>query len=197
VTTIHLVRHGRTASNARGLLLGHLDPALDADGLAQAVGLAALLEPLAPARVVSSPLQRCRTTAAVIAEAVGVDVELDDRWIELDYGDLDGKPLGDVPRSIWERWRGDLGWAPPGGESLAALGDRVRSACDELAAEARDRDIVVVTHVSPIKAAVAWALDVGDEVVWRMFVAPASITRIAVSGRGASLHSFNETAHLR
>jgi hypothetical protein len=53
-----------------------------------------------------------------------------------------------------------------------------------------------VTHVSPIKAAVAWALGVGDEVAWRLFVAPASITRIAVSGARRSLHSFNEIAHL-
>jgi len=53
-----------------------------------------------------------------------------------------------------------------------------------------------VTHVSPIKAAVAWALGVGDDIAWRLYVAPASITRVAVSGARRSLHSFNETAHL-
>ena len=56
--------------------------------------------------------------------------------------------------------------------------------------------MVVVTHVSPIKAAVAWAMGVGDEVSWRMFVAPASVTRIAVGDRGPSLHGFNDVAHL-
>ena len=57
--------------------------------------------------------------------------------------------------------------------------------------------MVVVTHVSPLKAAVAWALDVGDAVTWRLFVAPASITRIAVrDDGGAVVHSFNELAHL-
>ena len=56
--------------------------------------------------------------------------------------------------------------------------------------------LLVVSHVSPIKAAVAWALDVGDGVAWRMFVAVASITRIAVTDRGPILRSFNEVAHL-
>jgi broad specificity phosphatase PhoE len=56
--------------------------------------------------------------------------------------------------------------------------------------------VVVVTHVSPIKAAVAWALGVGDEVAWRMWVGPASITRIGVAGGVPSLRSFNEIGHL-
>jgi broad specificity phosphatase PhoE len=63
-------------------------------------------------------------------------------------------------------------------------------------ADARDRDVVVVTHVSPIKAAVAWALGVGDEVAWRMWVGPASITRIGVADAVPSLRSFNEIGHL-
>ena len=93
-------------------------------------------------------------------------------------------------------WRSDLAWAPEGGESIGELGLRVRAACDALLDEATERDVVVVTHVSPIKAAVAWALGVGDEVAWRLFVAPASVTRIRCGPAGPSLVSFNETAHL-
>ncbi len=70
---------------------------------------------------------------------------------------------------------------------------RVRQACDELWPEAVDDDIVVVTHVSPIKAAVAWALGVGDETSWRMFVDLASVSRIGVGRSGPSLRTFNET----
>ena len=75
-------------------------------------------------------------------------------------------------------------------------GVRVREGAGDLVEEAADRDVVVVSHVSPIKAAVAWALGVGDEVAWRMWVAPASITRIGCRGATPSLRSFNETAHL-
>ncbi|HEY7069821.1 MAG TPA: histidine phosphatase family protein, partial [Acidimicrobiales bacterium] len=119
-----------------------------------------------------------------------------ERWIELDYGELDGVPFADLPAELWAAWRADIEWCPPGGESLAALGRRVRAAADALVADARDRDVVVVSHVSPIKAAVAWALGVGDEITWRMWVAPASITRIGCSGPAPSLRSFNELAHL-
>jgi broad specificity phosphatase PhoE len=180
-----LCRHGRTAANAAGVLLGRADPPLDERGSAQATALPALVG--RPARVVSSPLLRARQTAA----ALGLPVEIDERWIELDYGELDERPLADIPGSLWARWRADPGFAPPGGESLSTLGARVRSACDELADEVAVADVVVVSHVSPIKAAVAWAVGAGDDLVWRLHLAPASVTRIAVRPTGPVLVSFN------
>jgi broad specificity phosphatase PhoE len=203
-----LARHGRTEANARGVLLGRADPGLDDEGVQQADRLGTGLAGLDVVRVVSSPLGRCRASADVIAAAlrsaggaaggadVKLDVEVDERWIELDYGVLDGMPLAEVPAESWARWRADVSWAPDGGESLATLGERVRAACDDLVADAADADVVVVSHVSPIKAAVAWALGVGDEVAWRMWVAPASITRIGVTAGHPSLRSFNELGHL-
>lgn len=202
---IILVRHGRTEANARGLLLGRADPSLDDEGRRQAARLAHGLGVLDVSRVVSSPLTRCRQTAETMAATMAGDaggvatpvVEVDERWIELDYGVLDGVPTTEVPAGTWTAWRADVGWAPEGGESLVALGERVRAACDELAADAREQDVLVVSHVSPIKAAIAWALGVDDAVAWRMWVAPASISRIGWAGTVPSLRSFNEVAHLR
>ena len=176
-----VVRHGRTESNASGLLLGRADPPLDDVGREQASALAALVPDAA--RVVSSPLQRCVATASVF----GPDVEVDDRWIELDYGEWDQTPLSSLPAETWARWREDLHLRPPGGETIAELGERVRAACDDLAADAAERDVVVVTHVSPFKAAMAWAMGVGDEVCWRIHVSPASLVRIAIRGDRPSL----------
>ncbi len=185
-----VVRHGRTEVNRARRLLGRLDVGLDDLGRAQAAALAAWVGTVD--RVVSSPLRRTRETAA----AWGCPVEIDDRWIELDYGHLDGTALADLDPELWRSWRSDLDFTPEGGESIRALGRRVRAACDDLATEAIDHDVVVVSHVSPIKAAVAWALGVSDEIAWRMFVAPASITRIGVSASGPSLHGFNLVDHL-
>lgn len=185
-----VVRHGRTEANAARRLLGHLDLPLDELGQLQAEALVATVGRVD--RVVSSPLLRTRQTAAGFDAPVSVD----DRLIELDYGDYDGWSLSDVPPSIWQRWREDPDFAPPGGESLAALRVRVEDALGELADQARSEVVVVVTHVSPIKAAVTWALGVGDEVVWRLFVSPASITRIAVAEGRPVLTSFNEVGHL-
>jgi broad specificity phosphatase PhoE len=185
---LYLVRHGRTDANARGLLLGRADPPLSAEGRAQAAALAECV-PL-DARVIASPLRRTMETAA----AFGTPIDVDDRWIELDYGELDGVALGDVPPTIWAAWRADIEFAPPGGESLAALGRRVRAACDELVDEVRERDVVVVSHVSPIKAALAWALRTDDSISWRVFVEIASIARIGIDDRGATVRSLNERA---
>lgn len=192
-----IVRHGRTAANATGLLLGRADPDLDELGLAQDAAVGVAVAAASPGRVLTSPLARARATAAAIAAACGgLDVIVDERWLELDYGEYDQMPLTDIPADTWLRWRADPGWAPPGGESLAALGSRVRAACAEHSA-VDGPPVVVVTHVSPVKAAAVWALGVGDEVTWRMFVAPASVTRIGAGRDGApSLRSFNETAHL-
>ncbi len=189
---LHIVRHGRTAHNASGLLLGRLDPPLDELGRAQARAMAASYGRVD--RVICSPLLRTRETAA----AFGVEPIIDDRWIELDYGEYDGRPLGEIRSETWAAWRTDLDFAPPGGESLRQLGARVRSALDELLADgsAADRTTVIVSHVSPIKAAVCWALGADDLTAWRLWVAPASISRIGTTPHGGVLHSFNETAHL-
>jgi broad specificity phosphatase PhoE len=185
-----VVRHGRTAANAGGLLLGRADPPLDELGRSQALAIAAALPDVA--RVVSSPLARARETAA----ALGAPVEVDERWIELDYGDWDQRPIDEVDAAEWARWRGDLAFAPPGGESLVSLGERVRAACDDLLEEAREHDVAVVTHVSPYKAAIAWALDVGDELAWRLHVAPAAISRVTIRPTGPVVLSLGEVHHL-
>jgi alpha-ribazole phosphatase len=185
-----IARHGRTVANASGELLGRRDPGLDDVGLDQAAAIGRALS--GADRVVSSPLRRCRETAA----ALGMPVDVDERFIELDYGVLEGTPVAEVSASTWNEWRADTGWRPEGGESLDDLAARVWPALTDLVAEARERDVVVVSHVSPIKAAVAWSLGVGIEVQWRCFVQQASISRIAIRGETPVLHSFNETHHL-
>lgn len=182
-----LVRHGRTAGNASGLLQGRLDLPLDDIGDAQAAAVAAAIGPVD--HVIASPLVRATQTAA----AFGATVSTDDRWLELDYGEFDGKSLRDVPPDVWARWRTDPTFATPGGESMASLDARVRAACEDALALARDRDVVVVSHVSPIKAAVAWALGGDIAMSFRCHLDQAAVCRVVVGANGAPvLRSFNE-----
>ncbi len=187
---LHVLRHGRTEANKSGLLLGRADPDLDDTGRQQAAAAAAALP--VGTRVISSPLARTRQTASFLDP----DHEVDDRLLELDYGEFDLQPLSDIPAATWADWRADPTFAPPGGESLAELYERVAELLDEIAPMAEDRDVVLVSHVSPIKAAMAWALGVGIDISWRSHVAQASMVRIAVSSRGPSLHAFNDVSHL-
>ena len=186
-----LVRHGRTAFNAAGKLVGRLDPPLDEVGLAQAAAIGDALKGID--RVIASPLLRARQTA----EYIGSPVEVDERWIEVDYGVYDGMELGTpAATELWERWRVDTAFVPPGGESLVQMGERVAGAMEELVAAVATMDVAVVSHVSPIKAALSWVLHADAETAWRSHLDQASISRIAITPRGAVLRSFNETWHL-
>jgi broad specificity phosphatase PhoE len=196
-----LVRHGRTVANATNLLQGHVDHPLDEVGIEQAAGLAAALTRVAPVtRLIASPLLRARQTADAIASGLGnsiVNVEVDPRWIELDYGDYDGVPIVDVPSATWGQWRNDIFFRPPNGESMAELDVRVRGALADLCGQNTDGHIVVVSHVSPIKAAVAWALGVDIGVSWRTALDRASMSTVRLDADRPALKSFNVTVHSR
>lgn len=151
--------------------------------------------------IVSSPLRRARQTAEVIASGAGLVVEVDERLIEVDWGELEGRPYLGISSAgrPWSAERGDAERGAPvaaGGESLASLRERVAPCCEELLERAGSGLVVAVSHVSPIKAAVAWSLGVEDRVAWRMRLSLASITRIARRGDGLFLVSFNEVGHL-
>jgi broad specificity phosphatase PhoE len=184
-----LMRHGRTAANAGGLLQGRIDLPLDDVGREQARRVSAAVG--TPDVLISSPLLRARQTA----ESFGMPFDVDERWQEVSYGEFEGKPLADVDAATWDVWRSDPHFTSPGGESLADVELRVRAACADLVELAREQTVVVVSHVSPIKAAVAWALGVDILVSWRCQLDQAAVCRIGVGDRGPALRSFNEVLH--
>ena len=191
-----LVRHGESVANAQGLLLGRTDAELTELGRAQAAAVPALLtQPVLEVR--TSPLARARDTAELLG--LGAPITVDERWVEVDYGEFECQPLSGIPAEVWQRWQRDRGFQPAGGESLAEVDVRIEAACAELFAEdgagARraDGDVVVVSHVTPIKAAVAWALGTPD-LYWRLYLRTASVTRIAWNRDAPLLHGFNEVA---
>jgi broad specificity phosphatase PhoE len=191
-----LVRHCEATGNADGLLLGRTDSPLTDRGEQQAKGLRRLIDREgAVARVISSPLVRAMRTAEILD--LGPPIEVDERWTEVDYGRFEGEKLTDVPSEVWRQWRTDPEFRPPGGETLAELGERIRSASDELfgsddlGARATDGHVVVVSHVSPIKAAIAWALDAPDTIAWRLWLANASLSVVGWRSANPVLHRYN------
>ena len=182
---LHVVRHGRTEVNASGKLLGRSDPGLDQTGRKQAEDLANRLGGVD--LVISSPLKRTMETASYISNTV----KTDPRWLELDYGELEGRSIESIDVEIWENWRSDVNWAPDGGEALSALGVRVEEACEEIVEISKDREVVVVTHVSPIKATLGWVLGLDTGVSWKCHVSPGSSMTIKIGQYGPVLQNFN------
>jgi len=192
---IVFARHGQTAPNRDGLVLGRADPELTEEGHRQAAWLAAALAGEPVSAIVTSPLLRARQTAEAVAAACGDrPVVVDQRLVEIDWGTWEGRPAGSLAVADVDRWRAHDGTAPEG-ESLDSLSRRVESFCVETLEE--DGLVVAVSHVSPIKAAAAWALGVDGTVAWRMFLGLASITRVGRGRTSPVLLSFNETGHLR
>jgi alpha-ribazole phosphatase len=186
---IAFVRHGQTAVNRAGQLQGRVDTDLTDLGREQAMRLGVRFATEKVSRVYASPLRRAVDTAACIAEAHQLLVDTDERLVELDYGDWDQRGLRDIPAETWAAWRADPTFAPPRGESLLHVTARIVDFCREHL----DEDLVVaVSHVSPIKAAVLWALDLPDVYTWRLRLDNGSVTRIAPGPDGPVLLSFNE-----
>jgi broad specificity phosphatase PhoE len=184
---IVLVRHATTAWSGRRYC-GRSDPPLTAAGRAEAVALAHRLAPTldSDVRLVSSPARRATATAAAIAAALGdIEIQLDPRWMETDFGDVEGLGFGELaarhPELAQAILDGTTAIDWPGGETAAALTARVASALHDLADATRS--VVVVTHGGPILYALRLARNgvagVSD------VPAPATEVRLAIGIRGA------------
>ena len=194
---ILLVRHGQTTTNARGLLVGRSDPPLTELGERQARALRPLLGGVE--EVWTSPLQRARATAALAVPHVPAAVR--ESFVEVDYGTLDGQPLGVISIEEWESFETDHTRTFGGGESLASVDARVHAELDALLADEGSllhdpsRHLAIVSHVSPIKSAVVWALGVAGATAWRTRLDNGSLTVIATRRRSPALVRFNVVPH--
>jgi broad specificity phosphatase PhoE len=194
---IVLVRHGETDANRAGLLLGRANPTLNERGRQQAAAVAAALRREPAAVILTSPLGRAQETATAIGRTTGAAVEVEPRLTELDYGEWDERRIADLPAAVAAEWRADPTFTPPEGESLEELRVRIAPCAAALLEQVGDRTVIVVSHVSPIKAMILVALDLEDAFAWRLRLDVASISRVGLGPSGPVLVSFNETGHLR
>ncbi|MDX3689361.1 bifunctional RNase H/acid phosphatase [Streptomyces europaeiscabiei] len=203
--TFVLLRHGETPLTPQKRFSGSggSDPSLSDIGRYQAERVAAALAARGTIQeVVSSPLARCRETAAIVAARLGLGVTVEDGLRETDFGAWEGLSFGEVR----ERYADDMtAWltspdAEPtgGGESFEAVAHRVAATRDELVAAHRGRTILLVSHVTPIKTLVRLALGAPPESLFRMELSAASLSALAYYADGnATLRLLNDTSHLR
>ncbi len=198
---IFLVRHGETAHNKQMRYVGIRDEPLTENGKHQAHRAAEALSQLPIGLVVSSPLRRAGETAALIREACGVELRLDSRLAEGSFGSWEGLTrtevlsLGPREAALLSRWESDPSFAPPGGESLESVQKRMIQLGKELRSELSDSWIVLVSHVGPIKALIAAALEIPLQASRRLFLDPCTIS-VLEWGAHPFLRLFNSHAHL-
>ena len=206
-TRLLLLRHGQSPLSVERRYSGRGNPALTALGRRQAAAAAGSIatrfvgDDRGVHALVSSPLGRARETAAPVAAALGLDVAVEERFTETDFGEWEGLTFGEAAErdpEVHRAWLGDSAVAPPGGESFDAVAARIRESLDGLLATYPGRTVVVVSHVTPIKTLLRIALDAGPGLLYRLHLdlACLSIVEFWPDG-GASVRLVNDTSHLR
>jgi probable phosphoglycerate mutase len=201
VTTVtHLLRHGSTEHTPERRYSGRNDLPLSRMGRAEAAAAAARAAGLGVEVVVASPLRRARETAEIVAETLGLPVELDEELVEVDIGDLVGltfaEALAKHPLAV-RRFATEVTAKAPGGESVAQVSARVGRARRRLLDRHAGRTVLVVSHVTPIKLLLAAGLGVGDDVVHRIYLGAACLSTVAWSSDGrAAVRLVHDTSHL-
>jgi broad specificity phosphatase PhoE/ribonuclease HI len=200
-TRLLMLRHGQTEHSAQRRYSGRGDLSLTKLGENQAAAAAARLASTdGVAAVASSPLRRARQTAQPVADALGVPVTIHDGLIETDFGAWEGLTFAEASArdpELHARWLTDTSLAPPGGESMDAVHRRVRRVRDQLIAEHGAATLIVVSHVTPIKALLRMALDVGPSLLHRLHLDVASLSVAEFYPDGpATVSLVNDTGYL-
>ena len=203
-TRLVLVRHGVTQQSLEHRFSGWhgRDPGLVELGRQQAMAAARELARRGGAdAIVTSPLRRTLETAAVIAEHLGLgQPRVVEDLAEADFGQWDSLSFSEVKQRWPEElsaWMSSVEAAPPGGESFAAVRRRVERAREQLLEEHPRQRVVAVCHVSPIKALVQAILDAPASSVFKVELAPGSLTTLAWWADGVStVYGMGESGHL-
>jgi ribonuclease H / adenosylcobalamin/alpha-ribazole phosphatase len=199
-TVTVLLRHGQTPMSVQQRYAGRSDVPLTDVGVQQAIAAAKRLASAGIGVIVTSPLLRAVQTAREVAAVTGAAVVTDDGFRETDFGAWDGLTFAEV-RERWpaelSTWLADPDVAPPGGESFADVSARVTPALRRVLADREGQQVLIVSHVTPIKTLVAAALLAPSAALFRMHLDVAALCEIDWYADGpAVLRSFNDTGHL-
>ena len=201
MTTVILLRHGRSTANVSGVLAGRTPGvALDDHGRGQAERLVDRLAELPLAAVVTSPMQRCGETVAPLLDARGLTATTEDDLAEVDYGEWTGKTLSDLGgEDLWKVVQAHPSAAVfPGGEGLAGMQARsvaaIRRHSARIAAEHGPKALwVVCSHGDVIKSVVADALGLHLDSFQRIGVDPCSVSVISYTPTRPFVVRVNDT----
>ena len=198
MTTLLLVRHGHTDAAGKRLTGRAPGVHLNELGRRQAERLVERLDGVRIDTIVSSPLERCRETAAPLAKARGRAVDVGRAWIEVGYGEWTGRSISQLRRTkLWRR----VMFAPsnvrfPGGESLLEVQGRAVDATLDIAARYPRGTVVVVSHADVIRLLVAHVAGMHADHLQRLSIDTASITAVSISDGFPRLLTVNDTDDL-
>jgi broad specificity phosphatase PhoE len=197
MTVFHLLRHGERVDGR--VLAGRMPGiGLTERGCAEISAMAERLAGDDIAAIYSSPLQRTRESAEIVAARLGLPIAFRDELIELDFGEWTGATFDQIrtdPR--WIPWNTRRSLATiPGGESMREVQRRVVEALLDIADNHPDQAVLVVSHGDVIRAALVFALGMPLDFYGRIEVAQGSISTVRLDQGGIRVLAINERPRL-
>jgi 2,3-bisphosphoglycerate-dependent phosphoglycerate mutase len=192
------MRHGQAESNVNRILAGrHMESHLTEYGRQQVVDSAKqLMKNIAIEKVYVSPVARTVETAQIVCQVLGTDYVIDERLYETDMGRLVGMnyeevttKYGDVLTRFYSDY--DPVLESFGVEAFASVKRRITTLLDDLLEKHEERNVLMVTHLDPIKAALASLLDLSPEALYRWNIRNASLTILKHESKIYSISGVN------
>lgn len=180
-TVVFFVRHGTTPTTGKVLPGRAVGLHLSDQGLAEAERTGERLAAVGATALYTSPLERTRETARVIARHVGLRPVVERGLLECDFGEWTGQQIAELAkRPEWATVQHHpTGFRFPGGESFAELRARIAVTLERLTARHRGEAVILVSHADPIKIALGEALGQPLDLFQRIVVAPCSVSAVA------------------
>ena len=193
---IIFLRHGQAKNNTERILAGRTEgvPLTDV-GIRQAEHTAELLEHMNISAIYSSPIQRAKHTAEIAGQHNSIDVTIDDRLIELDMGKFTGMPYDAIFNShgnvFMKFYNGELEIAHNGVETFSQVKNRVLGLVNEIIENHSDENVVLVTHMDPIKAMLSTIVDLSPTNLFELIIANASLNIFREKDKKFSISGLN------
>ena len=178
---IIFLRHGQAENNTTRVLAGRRPGVpLTLTGLEQSEKIAKFLKPFNISTIYSSPIERAKKTAEIVSEHNSLEIKTDERLIELDMGKFTGMPYDEIFEKhgnvFLKFYEGDLEIAHNGVETFVQLKKRILDMVDFVIREHNDENVLLVTHMDPIKALISTIMGLKANSLFELIIENASLT---------------------
>jgi probable phosphoglycerate mutase len=192
-----LMRHGQADNNVNKILVGrHIESHLTEFGKNQVLDTAKYLKEISIDKVLVSPVVRTIETAEIVCEYLGVSYEIDERLYEIELGKLVGMNYEEIILKFGNLFlqfytENDAALTRYGVESFASIKQRIKNILDEITERHADKNVLMISHLDPIKAAISILLDLKPESLYRWHISNASLTILKNDEKVFSLTGVN------